>query len=134
MTTQELPVSEADFTTTVVEIFQMCGWKVCHIRQSRREVVWTDKATGEKRSKWVGDPGTEGFPDILCLKDGSQVIAELKVGKNKPTKAQREWLSAFELVSDAAFKHGILPIEPVRVFLWTPDDMETIKKLAGARG
>ncbi len=38
-----------------------------------------------------------GFPDLVFKRDGRvQLVAELKVGENKATKDQRDWLSAFE--------------------------------------
>lgn len=77
-----MQISEAEFTTQVVQLAQLMGWKVVHFRAAKTGKGW--------RTAMQGDPG---FPDIIAARFGRVVAAELKVGSNKPTPLQREWLS-----------------------------------------
>ncbi len=79
--------SEKEFMARVVKIAKDCGWRTYHVHFSQRS-----------------EPG---FPDLLLLRGIRQIVAELKVGKNKLTPEQQDWLCAF---SDAH----------VETHLWTP--------------
>ena len=94
-------ISEAEFTTQVVQLFQLRGWMVVHIRPA--------KTARGYRTPYEGDPG---LPDIIASRLGRTILAELKVGKNKPTQEQREWLDA---------SGG---------YLWYPADWEQIQRVA----
>ena len=94
-------ISEAEFTTQVVQLFQLRGWMVVHIRPA--------KTARGYRTPYEGDPG---LPDIIASRLGRTILAELKVGKNKPTQEQREWLDA---------SGG---------YLWYPADWEQIQGVA----
>lgn len=104
-------VSEAQFLATVIDIAQMLGWLVYHQRPAM-----TSKGY---RTALQGDAG---FPDLVLarLKSGAfftrVIYAELKVGKNKPTTAQQKWLDVLSCISVG------------EVYIWTPSDMEQIKK------
>ena len=45
----------------------------------------------------------KGFPDLVLLRGGAIVAAELKVGRGKPTPEQASWLAAFAAAGAAAF-------------------------------
>ena len=81
-TTGTAPVREVgDFMPEVIKLAKLCGWRrILHIRDSR-------KSEGE------------GFPDLLMIRDGDQIAAELKVGANATTPEQRYWLEAFDGVA-----------------------------------
>ncbi len=87
--------SEKEFQARVVKLAKECGWKCFHVYDSRR--------------------CEEGFPDLILLRSTRLIAAELKVGKNKLTKEQIEWLGAF----------GIARAE---AYLWTPGMMPEIVK------
>jgi hypothetical protein len=76
-------ISEAEFTSQVVQLFQLRGWMVVHIRPATTAKGY--------RTPYEGDPG---LPDIIASRLGRTILAELKVGRNKPTQEQREWLDA----------------------------------------
>jgi hypothetical protein len=97
-------LSEDEFTDQVIELFQLYGWKVVHFDRAR-------KKNGGWRTPIRGDPGS---PDIIAARNGTKVFAELKVGRNKPTKDQEQWLHH---LGDGAY-------------LWYPCDWETIVMLA----
>jgi len=72
---------------------RLMGWQVYHTRYS------------------MGSTGV-GFPDLLCLRGGQMVVAELKSATGKTTEAQELWLFSFRAVPGA------------RVFLWRPTDQD----------
>lgn len=94
-------ISEAEFTSQVVRLFSLYGWRVCHIRPAKTAKGW--------RTAYEGHAG---LPDIIAARGGTIIMAELKVGRNKPTADQREWLIASG--------------SPV----WRPEDWDTILKVA----
>ncbi len=98
------PISEDEFTDQVIAVFQLHKWKVVHFDRAR-------KKNGSWRTPIRGDPGS---PDILAARCGKVIHAELKVGRNKPTKDQEQWLHH---LGDGAY-------------LWYPCDWETIVMLA----
>jgi hypothetical protein len=87
---------EKAFRLSVENLFKENGWKVYH-------------PTFSKKSE-------AGFPDDTFVKH-RVVVAELKVGKNKPTAAQSSWLDAFQVAG-------------VDAHLWHPSDWAEIVKVA----
>ncbi len=87
--------SEKEFQARVVALAKSKGWRPYHTFDSRRS-----------------EPG---FPDLLLLRRERQIVAELKVGKNKLTPEQQGWLWSF---ADAH----------VETYLWTPGMWDTIVK------
>jgi len=104
MATIAVKLSEDEFTDQVIELFQLYGWKVVHFDRAR-------KKNGGWRTPIRGDPGS---PDILAARCGKVIHAELKVGRNKPTEDQEQWLHH---LGEGAY-------------LWYPCDWETIVMLA----
>lgn len=101
-------ITEAEFTSSVVALFQLHGWRVCHIRPARTSRGW--------RTAYEGHAG---LPDIIAARGGVVIMAELKVGKGKLSADQVEWLKASG--------------SPV----WRPEDWDTILLVAregGRRG
>lgn len=94
--------SEAGFQESVIGLAVSCGWRVHHQRPGRTRDKWA--------SQIIGHPG---MPDLLMARGTILIMAELKAGKNKCTKAQLDWI-------DALGKTGII----VRV--WRPEDWELI--------
>ena len=93
------PMTEAQFTKRLMQYGRDNGWLCFHVF-----------ATGPK------SVSCHGFPDMIFLKDGKLVVAELKRDKpNKtyPDKRQREWLQAFV---DAG----------IPTYTWRPDDLDQI--------
>ena len=92
-------LTETDFTTMVVNLAHLYGWKVCHFRPAKTARGYRTALQGDK-----------GLPDIIAARNGRKVFAELKVGKNKPTPDQEDWLH--HLGSDT--------------YVWYPEDWEQI--------
>jgi len=91
-------ISEKAFMAAVIAEAKRNGWRVYHTHDSRKSEA--------------------GFPDLLLLRHTRIMVAELKVGDNKPTAAQLNWLEAF---GDAT----------VEWHVWRPDQWaEIVERLA----
>jgi hypothetical protein len=89
-------ISEKDFQADVEQYARSHGWRCYHTRDSRRSVA--------------------GFPDLVLLRGGEEVIAELKVGDNRTDAAQDAWLDAFREAGRPTF-------------VWYPRDWKTIEEV-----
>ena len=69
------PMREKQLQQAIVDYAKARGFMAYHTYDSRKS--------------------TPGFPDLVLIRRERLVAAELKVGKNKPTKAQLDWLEAF---------------------------------------
>ncbi len=83
-------ITERAFQAQVEQYARMMGWLTFHTWNSMRSVA--------------------GFPDLVCLRGGELVVAELKSATGKTTEAQEQWLFSFRAVPGAT------------VFVWRPDD------------
>lgn len=68
---------------------------------------------------WKSANSAPGFPDLVMLRAGQLIVAELKVGTNRTTKAQDQWLDAFRE----------MPTYAVDVFVWYPEAWEMIEEV-----
>lgn len=96
-----LPLSEAQFTETVIELAKFHGWMVSHFRPA-----WTERGW---RTALQGHPG---FPDLTLARNGVVLIVELKTVKGKTTKQQQRWGEAI----GSQYR------------LWRPTDLDAIKE------
>jgi hypothetical protein len=77
----------------------------------------------------IAKRGANGFPDLLMVRRGRMVIAELKREKgSRVAPAQQKWLDALALVAanTPMVERGYRAIE---VYLWRPSDWATIVKV-----
>lgn len=93
---------EAGFQAAVLDYAHLRGWRTYHTHDSRRSAA--------------------GFPDLMCVRGGRLVVAELKTEHGKLTTEQEAWLAELDDVERASF--GI-----VRVFCWRPSDWPTIERV-----
>ena len=98
--------TEAEFTGKVIRLAILYGWQVCHFRPARTARGWRTAIQGHA-----------GFPDIVAVRYGRKVAAELKVGTNKPTEDQSLWLNHWG--KDA--------------YLWYPSDWAQIEGVFSGR-
>ena len=77
-------VTHEQFRQAVVELAQLRGWR-CY---------WT----------WHSVHSPAGYPDLTMVraKDHRLIFAELKVGRDTTTRAQKAWLEDLEAVAYAA--------------------------------
>lgn len=84
----------------VRDLAALCGWRCYHTFDSRRS--------------------QGGFPDLLLVKPGRLVVAELKRDGGEPTPEQALWLEAFRQVPGA------------EVYLWRPGGWSEIERVLTA--
>ena len=89
-------MSEKDFQTQVISLAGLYGWRHYHTYDSRRSVA--------------------GFPDLVLVREGRVIFAELKTERGKMTLAQQDWLQALRQT-------------PVETYLWRPSDWDRIMKI-----
>ena len=95
---------ERDFQRAVIDLARLTGWRVHHTRPALT-----------RRGRWLTPiQGDAGFPDLVLVRAGRVIFAELKRNGARPTPAQREWLEALQACAG------------VECYLWTPDDWEAI--------
>jgi len=87
-------LSEARFMAMVIELAKLRRWFVYHTHDSRRSIA--------------------GFPDLVLLRPPQLIVAELKVGRNRPTSEQNLWLNLFEEAN-------------VPAYVWRETDWDEIK-------
>ena len=102
------PMSEEEFTRRVIAMADENGYLVVHFRPAMLQ-----------SGKWVtAMSGDRGFPDLCMARDTGTprvIVAELKVGRNKPTAAQQSWLDAFRRAG-------------VEAYLWRDTDLGLIER------
>ena len=78
-------ISEASFTTQVIDLLHQYRWRCVHIRHAQvREGKWITHGSGD----------IAGWPDVFCVRGPRALALELKIGRNKATEAQLDWLNA----------------------------------------
>ena len=105
---------EDDLQAHIVRTARMLGWMVYHTFDSRRSA--------------------EGFPDLVMVRDGRLIFAELKSQKGKRRPEQGDWLNELGCFQEALIGFAGLPFVPERneipaaverlcgVYEWRPSD------------
>lgn len=98
-------ISEKQFQEQVIDLFKTFKWEIYH--------AWNSQNSTSK-----------GFPDLVCIRKGSLVFAELKVDgvKARVSPQQQWWLDELKKVQDAN--------STVRAYLWHPSDWNEVTKVA----
>lgn len=89
-----MKLNEKQFLQALRDLARLLGWMEYHTYDSRRS--------------------TAGFPDLVLVRNGRIIFAELKVNRNRPTPAQQAWMEALRSCPQ------------VEVYLWTPQDWDGI--------
>lgn len=109
-------ITEAQFQAQIVDLAKMSGW-----------LVHAERPAQYQSGRWATHiQGMAGFFDLVMIRDGDVIFAELKVGKNKPSEAQNAWIDALA----PALHLSRNPLMPsVRAFVWRPADMPAIQRI-----
>jgi hypothetical protein len=99
-------ITEAGFLAQALSLARLRGYRVAHFRPARTRSGWRTPCQAD----------AAGFPDLLLLKGGRMLVAELKVGKGKLTPEQCLWIAAFEAAG-------------VPAYVWRPDDWPAIEEV-----
>ena len=112
-------ITEAAFTSQVIKLAQTLGWKTAHFRPGM-----TSRIGKEGEAIWVTPVQGDGvgFPDLVMIRQGRLVVAELKSENGIISTAQIKWLEAFDTL-----KIGI------EVYLWHPAQFEEIAEILNNR-
>jgi len=100
-------MTEAEFLSQVIDLARLCGFRVAHFRPGRT-------AVGGWRTAVQGN--AKGFPDLVLVRPGQLLVAELKTERGKLSPEQREWLAAFEAAG-------------VPAYCWTPASWAAIEQV-----
>lgn len=84
-------MTERELQDTIIECARVCGWLTYHT--------------------WRSDHSPAGFPDLVLVRDGRLIYAELKSAKGKLTVNQRQWIRALERAGQ-------------EVYVWYPHDLD----------
>lgn len=90
---EPMPMTEADLLRGVLDLAAVLGWKSAHFRPSRTAYGWRTAVQGDG----------VGWPDVLLVRRGRIVAAELKADRGRLTDAQRAWLDDLEAAGLATF-------------------------------
>lgn len=86
-----LAMTEKQLQGAVTNLAKLLGWKVYH--------------------SWISIRSTAGFPDLVCVRDGTLLFIELKGPRGVVSEAQRGWLDDL----------GAVQNRRTAVFIWTPE-------------
>ena len=106
-------VKEAEFQQTIIDLAHLKGWRIAHFRSVRQQ-----RADGRVFYSTPVQGDGAGFPDLLMLRDERMVAAEIKVGSNKTSDVQDEWLDAFRNAG-------------AEVYVWYPKDWDEACRVLG---
>ena len=112
MRIKSLKLTEAEFTRQVIELAKHRGWLVMHQRPARTDKGWRTAISGHA-----------GFPDLVMVRGGRLIFAELKVGKNKLSAAQERWLAELRNAATCSIRgtNNVMAVE------WRPEDWKDIE-------
>ena len=87
-------MTEKQFMQNVIDLAKILGFAVYHTHDSRRS--------------------QGGWPDLVLLKDGRMIAAELKSERGRVTQEQEAWLD------------GLGEVAGIESYLWRPGDWDAI--------
>jgi VRR-NUC domain len=102
--------TEAEWQRTVIEYAQLRKWRVAHFRPARTEQGWRTPVQADGA----------GFPDLVMVRAGVIVVAELKSERGRLSSTQSEWLEAFR---DAQ------AWSELGVYVWRPSSWPEVERV-----
>jgi hypothetical protein len=95
-------VSEAELQQAVVDCAHRLGWRCAHFRPALTHGRWSTPVSADGA----------GFPDLVLVRGGRIIFAELKAAKGLVRPEQKLWLAELRLADGPT----------VRTYTWRPDD------------
>jgi hypothetical protein len=105
-----VPVGERAFLEAVLDYAAIRGWRRAHFRPCRTEKGWRTAVEAEGA----------GFPDLVLVREGRLIFAELKGGRGRLSPEQETWLVDLREVAYAC--------PQVEAHVWWPSDWPTIEE------
>lgn len=109
MTRLKLEPSEGEFQASVVELAELAGWRVLHVRP-----------VTDQRSRTRTPTTCIGWPDLCLWRPGRFMAAELKAERGRLSPAQRDVLDS-------------LAAAGVECHVWRPSDWPAIEAVLRGR-
>lgn len=97
--------TEAGFQAAVIAYAQLKGWRVAHFRPARTNKGWITPVAADGA----------GFPDLVMVRRGLLLFAELKAENGRLTDQQMDWIDDLGAAA------------PVRI--WRPSDWPEIERM-----
>lgn len=107
------PMTESQWQAQVVQFAKLNSWRVAHFRSVR-----ISRANGTTHWATPVEADGEGFPDLLCVRPGLILAAELKRDGGRVSAEQKAWLRAFEAAG-------------VPAYVWMPRDWDEVQEVLG---
>ena len=104
-------ISEAAFQALVIDTAHLFGWRVAHFRPARTDKGWRTPVEADGK----------GFPDLVCLRWGRQIVVELKSERGVASIDQLGWLGDFSRAG-------------IETHVWRPSDWSSGRIEAVLRG
>lgn len=95
--------SEAAFQQQIINLATLYDWASYHAPDNR-----PSGRTGRVQRV------TPGWPDLILVRDGELIAAELKTEKGRIRPEQAKWLSLLQ------------EVEGIEVYIWRPSDFDAI--------
>lgn len=102
-------ISEAELQDWVLAYADVCGWRPYHTHDSRRS--------------------HKGLPDLILVRRGRLIFAELKREKGRTSPEQRAWLADLHEVAAAVRAASTDDTSAVEVYGWRPSDRNDIERI-----
>lgn len=104
-----MELSESQLQSAIFRFAKLKGWTVAHFDKAQvRPGIWVTPVKADGK----------GFPDLLMVRKGRLIVAELKAKGGRVRPEQAVWLSLLEEVPE------------IEVYLWTtkdwPDNVQRI--------
>lgn len=109
--TAAVTLTESKWQARVISQAHAYGWRVAHFRRVR-----VQRKNGATYYETPVAADGKGFPDLILVRGGRCVAAELKVGRNTTTPEQREWLAAFAVAG-------------IESYVWRPEDQTQVEEV-----
>ena len=113
-------MSEGQLFKKVAELLKGCGWHYFHI----------------SAKAYKHDSVRSGFPDLIAVRNGHIIVAELKREKGTLSDDQHEWLNDFGLHVGEVYRGHPIRGERTTVCVWRPSNLlsgEIAEILAGGQ-
>ena len=87
----QLPMSESEYQSRIIDTALVRGWRLHHCRPLRR-------ADGRHQTPITGHAG---FPDLICVRGSRLLVIEVKSERGRVSPEQAVWLDCWRGVPGA---------------------------------
>lgn len=102
-------ITENEWQSTVMNLATLLGWRSYHAPENRPVI-------GRSGARYVQNVRA-GFPDLVLVREGRLIFAELKRETGKLGPGQDEWLAELDEVPG------------VESYLWRPRDLQVVHRI-----